>query len=145
MFLQYFDLFLQNLPFQIKNGVHWLPWSQAVLSRLYCFLSVLRLAIALIFKLVAVFGKKNWRLNCEAKSERCKQTKCESGVRTIFLLVIANLVHITKTTREEAVFSNFFNWQKWWTDYICQASKVIWMISFCFFYFLVLFFYILIE
>ena len=31
--------------------------SQAVTSRFYCFLYAPRLAIALIFKLVAVFGK----------------------------------------------------------------------------------------
>ena len=33
--------------------------SQVVTSRLYCFLSASRLAIALIFKLAAVFGKNN--------------------------------------------------------------------------------------
>ena len=81
---------------------------QTVTSRLYCFLSAPQMAIALIFKLAAVTaGKKNRRLNCEAKSERYKQTKSESAYH--FLLVIAILVHITKTTREEAVFSNFFN------------------------------------
>ena len=44
--------------------------SQAVTWCLYCFLSARPLAIVLIFKLAVVFDKKNWRLNCKAKSTR---------------------------------------------------------------------------
>jgi len=46
--------------------------SQAETSRFYCFLSALRLAIALIFKLAAVFGKNYVnKLKAKVKNLNC--------------------------------------------------------------------------
>ena len=64
-----------------------LPDISRAVTRLYCFLIAPWLTLALFFQLAAVF----------------KQT----GRGLYVFLIIANLVHTMKTTREEAVIPSF--------------------------------------